>query len=235
MYSTSRTLWTFHTVSTHLFILNELQHTKNLQNKIWVKGVSDQPLHPHSLISLRWKWAPKLLHADSKDWSDWVDVQADLSTVGSCFLKVCLHWVRCTFVTQKIYSVLFDCFQFPKYESPQDKTNKMTVRPAKTDSDQPGHPLSLIRVFACLQWVAEDPSFLHADSEESDQTGWMPRLIWVFAGRTCHFVGFVMKQLKCNFSHCWFRVYEVSLICAYVTHIFPMKISLFLHLWYTLD
>ena len=36
----------------------------------------------------------------------------------------------------------------------------------------------------CAQWVAKGPSFLHADSEDSDQTGWMPRLIWVFAGRT---------------------------------------------------
>ena len=40
----------------------------------------------------------------------------------------------------------------------------------------------------CAQWVTKDRSFLHADSEESDQTGRMPRLIWVFAGRTCHFV-----------------------------------------------
>ena len=51
---------------------------------------------------------------------------------------------------------------------------------------------------------------------------WMPRLIWVFAERTCHLVGFVMRQLKswklnlqpelhgqnssnyhtCHFSHC---------------------------------
>ena len=38
----------------------------------------------------------------------------------------------------------------------------------------------LIRVFA----VAKDPRLLHADSEDSDQTGLMPRLIWVFAGRT---------------------------------------------------
>ena len=45
------------------------------------------------------------------------------------------------------------------------------------------------------QWVAKDPSFLHADSEDSDQTGWMPRLIWVFAERTCHFVGFDMRRL----------------------------------------
>ena len=36
----------------------------------------------------------------------------------------------------------------------------------------------------CSQCVAKDPSFLQADSEDSDQTGWMPRLIWVFAGRT---------------------------------------------------
>ena len=50
------------------------------------------------------------------------------------------------------------------------------------DSDQPGHPSSLITVFACAQWVAKNPSFLHADREDSDQTGWM-RLIWVFAGR----------------------------------------------------
>ena len=34
-----------------------------------------------------------------------------------------------------------------------------------------------------------------AHSEDSDQRGWMPRLIWVFAGRTCHFVGFVMRLL----------------------------------------
>ena len=48
----------------------------------------------------------------------------------------------------------------------------------------------------CAQWVAMDPSFLHADSEDSDQTGGIPRLIWVFAERTCHFVGFVMSWLN---------------------------------------
>ena len=49
------------------------------------------------------------------------------------------------------------------------------------DSVQPGHPPSLIRVLAVLQWVAKDLSFLHADSEDTDQTGQMLRLIWVFA------------------------------------------------------
>ena len=33
------------------------------------------------------------------------------------------------------------------YEPPHDKTNKMTCAPSE-DSDQPGHQLSLIRVFA---------------------------------------------------------------------------------------
>ena len=37
-----------------------------------------------------------------------------------------------------------------------------------------------------------------AHSEDSDQTGRMPRLIWVFAGRTCHFVSFVMWRLIWN-------------------------------------
>ena len=36
-----------------------------------------------------------------------------------------------------------------------------------------------------------------AHYEDSDQTGRMPRLIWVFAWRTDHFVGFVMRRLIC--------------------------------------
>ena len=36
----------------------------------------------------------------------------------------------------------------------------------------------------CAQRVAKDPSFLHADIEDSDQTGRMTRLILVFDGRT---------------------------------------------------
>ena len=56
-------------------------------------------------------------------------------------------------------------------ESRHDKTNKMRVRPAKTQISH-GSESSL-----CAQWVATDPRFLHADSEDSDQTGRMPRLI----------------------------------------------------------
>ena len=48
----------------------------------------------------------------------------------------------------------------------------------------------------CTQWVAKDPSFLHADSEDSDQTEWMPRLIWVFAGRKV-----ILLVLSCRGSN----------------------------------
>ena len=78
------------------------------------------------------------------------------------------------------------CFQ---YEPLHDKTNKITAR--SEDSDQPG----VWSVLLCAQWVTKDPSFLHADSEDSDQTGQIPGLIRVFAGCTCHFVGFVMRWL----------------------------------------
>ena len=80
-------------------------------------------------------------------------------------------------------------------EPPHDKTNKMTVYPAQTQISLGIRPV-WSESSLCTQWVAKDPSFLNADSEVSDQTGQMPRLIWVFAGCTCHFVGFVMRWLK---------------------------------------
>ena len=62
-------------------------------------------------------------------------------------------------------------------------TNKETVRPAKIQ----------ISLGIRAHWVAKDPSFLYADSEDSDQTGRMPRLIWVFAGRTL-----ILSVLSCR-------------------------------------
>ena len=76
------------------------------------------------------------------------------------------------------------------------KPTKWHVRPAKTQISLGIRPV-WSESSPCAQWVAEHPMVLHAYSEDSDQTGRMPRLIWVFAGRTCHFVGFVMRLLKC--------------------------------------
>ena len=75
-----------------------------------------------------------------------------------------------------------------------DKTNKMSVRPAKTQISlgiRPAWSESLL----CTQWVAKDPMFLHADSE--DWSDWVEAqadlsLCWAHT----HFVGFVMSRLK---------------------------------------
>ena len=64
------------------------------------------------------------------------------------------------------FSIIYHCFcgllstlfSIAIFEPPHNKTNKMTVHPPKTQ-------------------LAMDPSFPHADSEDSDQTGRMPRLI----------------------------------------------------------
>ena len=69
------------------------------------------------------------------------------------------------------------------YEPRHDKTNKMSVRQAKTQISLGIRPVCS-EYSLCAQWIVKAPSFLHAESEDSDQTGRMSRLIWVFAGRT---------------------------------------------------
>ena len=49
----------------------------------------------------------------------------------------------------------------------------------------------------CARWVAKDQKFLHADKEDSDQTG---RMTWVFTGRTptlLFFFFYVAAQIVC--------------------------------------
>ena len=61
-----------------------------------------------------------------------------------------------------------------------DKTNKMTCEPSK-DTDQSGHPPSLITHEDSLHEDSLDRWLLiRVPNEVSDQTGQVPRLIWVF-------------------------------------------------------
>ena len=93
------------------------------------------------------------------------------------------------------------------------------VRPAKTQIS-----LGICPVWSesslCAQWVAKDPSFLNADSEDSDKTGRMPRLIWVFAGHTV-----TLLVLSCCGS-CWLEIflafYLIKLENQYLTLFSPM-------------
>ena len=80
---------------------------------------------------------------------------------------------------------------------------KWYVCPAKTQISLGIHPV-WSESSLCTQWLAEDPVFLHADSADSDQTGRMPRLIWVFAGSEDHFIGFIVRWLICWFITLFF-------------------------------
>ena len=80
-------------------------------------------------------------------------------------------------------------------EPPHDKIDKMTVRPEKTQISLGIRPVWLESSLSA--WRKLGPLAAHWEhSEDSDQTGRMPRLIWVFAGCTCHFVGFDMRRLN---------------------------------------
>ena len=107
------------------------------------------------MVQLRYK-----IQILSLSWHYLLVLRNELSTV---------HFIRCFF------------YMRGSFEPRHNKTNNMSVRPAKTQISlgiRPVWPESLL----CAQWVAKDPSVLHADSEDSDQTGRMPRLIWVFNG-----------------------------------------------------
>ena len=100
---------------------------------------------------------------------------------------------------QLFWDLLLECNKYLSHL--MTKPKKWSVCPAKT------------QISLGIRW-AKDPSFLHADSEDTDQTGWMPRLIWVFAGHTCHFVGFVMRRLILSIT--WHASYKLRLLkCNY--------------------
>ena len=90
-----------------------------------------------------------------------------------------------------------------KFEPQHDKTNKMIVRPVKTQINLGIRPV-WSESSLCAHWVAKDPSFLSADSEDSDQTG----LIWVFAGRTL-----TLLVLSCRGSFDYSSIFEIVWVC----------------------
>ena len=136
-----------------------------------------------------------------------------------------------------IFILFFFCFNLSQSTT---KPTKWHVRPAKTQISLGFRPVwseSLL----CAQWVADDPSFLHADSEDSDQTGRMPRLIWVFARRTCHFIGFVVRWLflfYCIYVFMYYYIRVFKQIHAFhhrnvkkrtFVHVRPVKLQISLY------
>ena len=112
-------------------------------------------------------------------------------------------------------------------EPRHDKTNKTAVRPAKTQISLGIRPVWSESSLAA--WRKLGSLATHwAQSEDSDQTGRMPRLIWVFAGRTVTL--FVLSC--CSYSdqceqwyltktmhelpshHTWIETNTMKLVCA---------------------
>ena len=98
------------------------------------------------------------------------------------------------FISEKIDWYAF-CESAEKNEPRHDKTNKVSVHPTKTQIS-----LGIRRV-----WSESSPSACRnlgslathwAHSEDSDQTGQMPKLIWVFARRTL-----ILLVLSCRGSN----------------------------------
>ena len=88
-------------------------------------------------------------------------------------------------MTINIFTELATSFSVTQHKWATSWQNQQNDCVPNEDSDQPGHSPVRSESSLCPQWVAKDPSFLHADSKDSEQTGRMPRLIWVFAGCTC--------------------------------------------------
>ena len=129
-----------------------------------------------------------------------------------CFTHGFLHFVRTNWLfantwywgvgvyysTNKSFCNYYNCSWYFKFilsliELRHDKTNKVTVRPAKTQISLGIHPVwseSLLSAWRKLRSLAT-----HSHSKDSDQTGRMPRLIWVYAGRTL-----ILLVLSCHGS-----------------------------------
>ena len=84
--------------------------------------------------------------------------------------------------------------QLSQFEPPHDKTNEMSVCPAKTQISLGIRPVwSESSVSAWRKLVSLTTHWAH--NEDFDQTGRIARLIWVFAGRTV-----ILLVLSCGCS-----------------------------------
>ena len=115
-----------------------------------------------------------------------------MQTAISTFCSVCQ---TPAFTVMKKNKQPWGCSKFYEMSHLTTKSTKWHMRPAKTKISLGWSESSL------STWRNHGSLATHwVQREDSDQTGRMPRLIWVFAGRTCHFVGFVMRQFKLKSS-----------------------------------
>ena len=137
-----------------------------------------------------------------------VFVHIGIQMLVDCYCLFTLLGIKMLVHSYRLLSIS-EYTRFIILEPPHDKTNKMTVRPAKTQIRLGIRPV-WSESSLCAQWVAKDPSFFHADSEDSDQTGWSLRwthmsFCW-FCHEVAHILLFVISS-SCYSMHdvynCW--------------------------------
>ena len=119
-------------------------------------------------------------------------------------------------LTNRLYS--FQCY----FLNTKPTNNKMTCAPSE-DPDQPGHLPSLNRAFAVRMKKHWGLGYPYSAQQRLDQTSQMPRLIWVFAGRTsfCCFVGLRLISIIPLGHHISVTVYKYNLTFFPGTRVFP--------------
>ena len=98
------------------------------------------------------------------------------------------------FLAESSYTIV-DRYVWVIIEPEHDKTNTVSCASSE-DSDQPGHRHSLIRVFDVRSVGSYGPQVTACDQRRLWSDWADARLIWVFGGRTGHFVGFVVLWLN---------------------------------------
>ena len=93
-------------------------------------------------------------------------------------------------------------------EPRHDKTNEMSVGPAKTQISLGIRPVSSESSLSAWRKLGSLATYW-AHSEDSDQTGRMPRLIWVFPGRTLSLLVLSRRSSNLDFSSLMFECVHV--------------------------
>ena len=104
-------------------------------------------------------------------------------------------------------------------EPPHDKTNKMTVRPAKTQIN-----LGICPIWSepslCTQWVGKDPSFLHVDGwSESSLGTYAILLVLSWGSSKTHLVCMLIASVKLETLAVRFRIFDIMFVPSNVLYI----------------
>ena len=92
-----------------------------------------------------------------------------------------------------MFEAFYSCFAVTKWAVTWQ--NQQSECAPSEDSDQPGHPPSLIRVFAVRMKKHCVLSYPSSTQRRLWSDWWMPRLIWVFPGRTL-----ILYVLSCGWN-----------------------------------